>query len=96
MKGKIIELLSNMVSLLKLPLLYSQIRWSMKKQYNFSKGEKGKFYIPENEIEFPVYLNENNRKYYSEHASEKKVAISKLINNILSRNKDLLNMVVSK
>ena len=68
----------------------------MKKQYDFSKGEKGKFYIPENEIELPVYLDENNRKYYSELASEKKIAMSKLINNILSRDKDLLNMVVSK
>jgi len=50
----------------------------MKKQYDFSKGEKGKFYIPENEIELPVYLDENNRKYYSELASEKKIAMSNI------------------
>jgi len=68
----------------------------MKKHYDFSKGEKGKFYIPENEIELPVYLNENNQNYYLELATEKKIAMSKLINNILSRDKDLLDMVVSK
>jgi hypothetical protein len=68
----------------------------MKKQYDFSKGEKGKFYIPENEIDLPVYLNENNRKYYSELATEKKIGMSKLINNILSRDKDLINILVSK
>lgn len=61
----------------------------MKKQYDFSKGEKGKFYVPENEIELPVYLNVNNGKYYSELATEKKIAMSKLINNILSKEKEL-------
>lgn len=68
----------------------------MKKNYDFSKGEKGKFYIPENEIELPIYLNENNQKYYSELAIEKKVAISKLINNILSSDIELINVFVSK
>ncbi|MFA6571025.1 MAG: toxin-antitoxin system, antitoxin component [Bacteroidota bacterium] len=68
----------------------------MKKHYDFSKGEKGKFYVSENEIELPVYLNENNQKYYLEIASEKKIAMSKLINNVLSRDKDLVNMFVSK
>ena len=68
----------------------------MKKHYDFSKGIKGKFYISENEIELPVYLNEKNGKYYSELASEKKMAMNELINNILSKNKDLLNIFISK
>lgn len=68
----------------------------MKKQYDFSKGEKGKFYVPEEEIEIPVYLSETNRKYYTKLASEKKIAMSKLINNILAKDKDLINMIVSK
>jgi hypothetical protein len=68
----------------------------MKKNYDFSKGEKGKFYIPEDEIEIPVYLNDTNRKYYLELAEEKKMAVSKLINNILSKDKDLINIIVSK
>ena len=68
----------------------------MKKHYDFSKGEKGKFYVPENEIELPIYLNENNRNYYTEIANKKKIAMSKLINNILTRDKELLDLVVSK
>ena len=36
----------------------------MKKQYDFSIGIKGKFYIPENEIELPVYLDKENQEFY--------------------------------
>lgn len=68
----------------------------MKKHYDFSKGEKGKFYVPENEIELPIYLNENNRNYYTEIANKKNIAMSKLINNILTRDKELLDLVASK
>ena len=31
----------------------------MKKHYDFSKGEKGKFYIPEKKIELPDKLKDN-------------------------------------
>lgn len=68
----------------------------MKKHFDFSKGEKSKFYIPENEIELPIYLNENNRYYYTEIANKKKIGMSKLINNILTRDKELLDLVASK
>jgi hypothetical protein len=68
----------------------------MKKKYDFSKGEKGNFYVPEDEIEIPVYLSETNRKYLTKLASEKKIGMSKLIKNILAKDKDLINMIVSK
>ena len=28
----------------------------MKKEYDFSKGERGKFYRPETELNIPIYL----------------------------------------
>lgn len=68
----------------------------MKKHYDFSKGEKGKFYIPENEIEIPVYLNYSNREYYMKIASEKNIDLPELINNILTKGKDLINIIVTK
>jgi hypothetical protein len=67
----------------------------MKKQYDFSKGIKGKLFIPENEIELPVYLTKDNQKYYMKLAKSKKMAMSKFINNVLSKEKDLLNSVIS-
>ncbi|MEZ4527962.1 MAG: hypothetical protein R2941_18775 [Desulfobacterales bacterium] len=68
----------------------------MKKQYDFSKGVKGKFYIPENEIELPVYLDRANQEYFLTLAREKKMAVSKLINNLLSKNRKLLDSVLLK
>ena len=44
----------------------------MKKSYDFSKGIKGKFYIPENEIQLPIYLDSSNQKYFLNLAKEKK------------------------
>jgi hypothetical protein len=67
----------------------------MKKHYDFSRGDKGKFYIPEEEIELPVYLNTNNQKYYLDLATNKKIAMSKLINIILTKDKDIVNLILS-
>jgi hypothetical protein len=60
------------------------------------KGIKGKFYIPENEIELPVYLDKDNQKYYLKLAKEKKMAMSKSINNVLSKERDLIDVVINK
>ena len=68
----------------------------MKKQYDFSKGIKGKFYIPEDEIELPVYLDKENQEYYMKLAKEKKMAMSKFINNVLSKDRDLIDTVINK
>ena len=68
----------------------------MRKQYDFSNGIKRKFYIPQNKIELPVYLDKENQDYYMKLALEKKVDISKLINTVLSKDKDLIDSAISK
>ena len=68
----------------------------MKKHYDFSKGVKGKFYIPENEIELPIYLDKGNQEFFLDLAKENKVAVSKLINNVLSKNRKLIESVILK
>lgn len=68
----------------------------MKKHYDFSKGTKGKFYIPEDEINLPIYLEENNREYYMKLAKNNKVGISKLVNNMLSKDKEIIESALKK
>ncbi|NLO19674.1 MAG: hypothetical protein GX121_07355 [Ignavibacteria bacterium] len=68
----------------------------MKEHYDFSEGEKGKFFVPEEKIELPIYLNDNNRNYYLELARSKNIPVSKLINNILAKERDMLNLVLSE
>ena len=35
----------------------------MKKEYNFAKGERGKFYRPDIQLNLPVYLEQDVKKY---------------------------------
>ena len=65
----------------------------MKKEYDFSKGVKGKFYIPEKEIELPIYLDKENLDFFMNLSKTKKIAMSKLVNNILSKDRELIDSV---
>jgi hypothetical protein len=66
----------------------------MKSQYDFSKGEKGKFYISEDEIELPIYLNSEIQKFYLNLASKNKIALSELISNILNKDIEIANIIL--
>lgn len=65
----------------------------MKKSYDFTNGIKGKFYIPENEIELPIYLDKENQEFFMNLAREKKTVISKLVNKILTKDRELINTI---
>ena len=68
----------------------------MKKTYDFSKGVKGKFYVPENKIELPVYLDKKNQEFYLNLAKEKKIAMSQLINEFLSKDREIIDTAIVK
>ena len=68
----------------------------MKEIYDFSKGIKGKFYIPESEIELPVYLDKKNLEFYMNLAREKKVAMSTLINELLTKDREIIETAKCK
>lgn len=65
----------------------------MKAKYDFSKAEKGKFYIPDAEFVFPVYLDPDVDAYMSKLAEEKEVDIQKLVNEWLRANITLVKSV---
>jgi len=65
----------------------------MKKEYDFSKAVKSKFYIPEKEIELPVYLDKENLEFFMNLSRSKKIAMSKLVNKVLSKDRELIDVV---
>lgn len=65
----------------------------MKKEYDFSKGERGKFYRPDARLNIPIYLDREVLIYLSERARSKGVEVSQLINDILRRDIDLIEAV---
>jgi len=55
----------------------------MKKEYDFSKGERGKFYRPDAQFNLPVYLEEEVRRFVEGIAGKKKRDVSAVVNDLL-------------
>ena len=55
----------------------------MKKEYDFSKGERGKFYHSEAELNLPIYLEPEVADYIAKIAGEKGTEIETLVNDWL-------------
>lgn len=53
----------------------------MKKEYDFSKGERGKFYRPDVELNLPVYLEPDVAKVVRERAKKRDVGIDTVVND---------------
>ena len=62
----------------------------MKKQYDFSKGEQGKFFHPDIILKLPIYLDDDLIAFIEEYAKEKKADLQTAVNDILRYNKDIL------
>jgi hypothetical protein len=65
----------------------------MKDEYDFSKGERGKFYRPGARMNLPIYLDEEVLKYLGERAKAKGVSLSDLVNELLKQDISLIEAV---
>ena len=57
----------------------------MKKQYDFSKGERGKFYRRGVELNIPVYLEPDVAKVVRQRASKSDSSIGAIVNEWLRK-----------
>ena len=55
----------------------------MKKEYDFSNGERGKFYKPNIKLNLPVYLDDEVYTFVNEVAKAKKSNISFVVNQLI-------------
>ncbi|MEI7898995.1 MAG: hypothetical protein WCK89_01995 [bacterium] len=55
----------------------------MKKEYDFSKGERGKFYRPHAKFNTPVYLDDEVREFVQKIADNKQANVSAVVNLLL-------------
>ena len=65
----------------------------MKTHYDFSKGERGKFYRPNAVFRLPVYLDENVQNYLAAKAEAKDIELSDLVNDLLRREIEIIKAV---
>ena len=57
----------------------------MKKEYDFSKGERGKFYRPDVELNIPVYLEPDVAKVVRERAKKTDASVGAVVNDWLRK-----------
>ncbi len=65
----------------------------MKQEYDFSKGERGKFFRKNAKLNLPIYLDDEVQNYLQERASSKGVEISQLVNEMLRQDIKLIEVV---
>jgi hypothetical protein len=57
----------------------------MKPEYDFSKGERGKFFRPNAELRLPIYLNADVQAYLAERAAQKGIPLGEMVNTLLKQ-----------
>lgn len=65
----------------------------MRQEYDFSKGERGKFHRPEAKLRLPVYLDDIVLTYLQDRARDKDIEINQLVNDILRREIEIIEAV---
>lgn len=57
----------------------------MKPEYDFSKGERGKFFRPNAELRLPIYLTADVQNYLTERAAQKGRSLGEMVNTLLKQ-----------
>jgi len=65
----------------------------MKKEYDFSKGERGKFYHPDSQLYIPVYLDPDVSEFMRRLAKEKNRDVENIVNEWLRKDIELIESV---
>lgn len=68
----------------------------MKQEYDFSNAERGKFYQPDAKLNIPVYLDQDIENWFTEKAKAKGVDLQSLVNEILRKDKSLIQEVTGE
>jgi len=65
----------------------------MKPEYDFSEGERGRFYHPDAMFSFPIYLEPDVNDFLTQIAEEKQIELQELVNEWLRSNIKLVQSV---
>lgn len=64
----------------------------MNKEYDFSKGERGKFYKPNVKLNIPVYLDSVAYSFVEKIAEKKQEDVSTIVNKLIKTDKRIADM----
>jgi hypothetical protein len=63
----------------------------MKNEYDFSKGQRRKFYRPDVELNIPIYLDPDVANVVQQRAKREKTSVATVVNAWLGRDIEALN-----
>jgi len=66
----------------------------MKKEYDFSKGERGKFFNPQAKLNIPIYLEPDIEEFIRKQAEKKNKDAESLVNELLRRDIENIQAVL--
>lgn len=65
----------------------------MKDEYDFSQGERGKFFSADATFNLPVYLEDEVMTFVEEIAKKRKVEVSSVVNQLLRNDMHLAAVI---
>ena len=68
----------------------------MEAEYDFSKGQRGKFYNETAKFHLPVYLEPEVENFFTALAIKQKTNLTQMINTLLSKDKKLIELAIMK
>ena len=74
-------------------IVVGPLRRHTRQEYDFSQGERGKFYRENARLNLPVYLDEEVQAYLQERARSKGVEVAQLVNEMLKQDIKLIEAV---
>lgn len=66
----------------------------MKKEYDFSKGERGKFYRADAQFKLPVYLETDVEEFIRKFAKKRNIDPQTLVNEWLRNNIEVVRSIL--
>jgi len=69
----------------------------MKKEYDFTDAEQGKFYRPIEELEIPIYLDKEVKNYLMKYVGKDKdsSSLSELVNTLVKKDIEISKKLAS-
>ncbi|CAK8722971.1 Toxin-antitoxin system HicB family antitoxin [Candidatus Electrothrix laxa] len=69
----------------------------MRDEYDFSDAEQGKFYRPIEELDVPIYLDQEIKDFFLKkiRRSDQTLSLSKVVNSLLKKDIEISNQLTS-
>ena len=64
----------------------------MNKEYDFPKGERGKFFKPDVKLNMPIYLDSVAYSFVEKIAEKKQEEVSTIVNKLIKTDKEIADM----